>query len=624
MLNKSIRRFGLIALLILCSKTFGADTSAVFTECLNKELESLKNICVALANREANASSNPGSGSDEETSQGSVLECMRTNKERVEKSAQRKCTDLARRQQEENLRRTEPAADPAAEPVDTNTIANTACIPGPNKVCPKKTVPLPVSRPRDLARPTTPKQNPPRPSPSPSPSPEPQKKQEPAQANKPAAKKNTPPTQADKNNRQAVDSAQRTTPQPSSNASGEANSDVQLCENSFSSANKCCGNPKACVNELSRQEQQQFAQLNAMTNQAPPTDSQGLNNYCQQMQGLGGSGGEVNSSLAGLCNSKQMSCSLVCSQLSDKYQTLLSNCNGCDSQNIYQNAYQQISGRISSCNALASRVTQISNQAIGSASSAGYGDLCSSVASSAPQSQGGAGATPASATGPVPNQGVGDDRFAQSCTADPTSPACRAINAQGAQLGSAAFGTGDPPSDKKSKSKFNLPDDNSLTEKSFFSQAVEPAAVKTGTIANNSGGGIPGGGGETSAKLGSNSRPAPSAGAPGYTTDILQGNQGEGGYSAPYQPNNSHDGQQAGSGYLPQNARAGSGGGTGRDGMLGTDLRQFLPGGSRDPQRRIAGVGRRSEINAKEEDIWRIISSKMDEKCKLGILLGCR
>ncbi len=36
-------------------------------------------------------------------------------------------------------------------------------------------------------------------------------------------------------------------------------------------------------------------------------------------------------------------------------------------------------------------------------------------------------------------------------------------------------------------------------------------------------------------------------------------------------------------------------------GMQGVDLKQFLPGGARDPKTRLAGFGRRSEINAKEK-----------------------
>jgi hypothetical protein len=391
-------------------------------------------------------------------------------------------------------------------------------------------------------------------------------------------------------------------------------------------ASRCCGNPGSCVGELSYQDQANYAQLNQLMNQGP--SSGGLTDYCQQMQALGGSGGNVNGSLAGVCNSKQLSCNSICSQLANKYLSLMSSCNNCGSQDIYQQAYSQLSSRVTGCQQFASRVTQIANQAATGAGAGGYAAACNQLGGASPQAGMGMPVPNVAATAAALNGGSDPYGCAanptsvacQSCTANPNSPACQALNYKEAS-GTAQF-AGDTPASKTGGAGFDIPDAPTGGTERVLNTAYEAKpGIKNGTVANNTGGGIPGGGGTQPASLGGGGRNAAgySPGSPGYTTDILQGTQGAGGYSNPVEPNNGGSG--GGGGY-----------GSGRNvasnddegGMLGLDLRQFLPGGSRDPQRRLAGLGARSEINAKEEDIWRRISSKMEEKCKLGILIGCR
>ncbi|MBX3023100.1 MAG: hypothetical protein KF799_15600, partial [Bdellovibrionales bacterium] len=60
---------------------------------------------------------------------------------------------------------------------------------------------------------------------------------------------------------------------------------------------------------------------------------------------------------------------------------------------------------------------------------------------------------------------------------------------------------------------------------------------------------------------------------------------------------------------------------TGSGGRI--DLKQYLPGGARDP--RLMGGMRPpgTQIHNKFVDIWGRISVRMVEKCRLGILAGC-
>jgi hypothetical protein len=203
---------------------------------------------------------------------------------------------------------------------------------------------------------------------------------------------------------------------------------------------------------------------------------------------------------------------------------------------------------------------------------------------------------------------------------DPNSANCRALtNGQANATGRAGFQTADKKNDDASG--FNPSDlDNSF--------AATNAQLNTNT-ANSFGGGnqaavVPnnsGGGGGMLAQNGSSSKAnlasgrAPAAPAPGVSTDILQG-QRSGGYSQ-------------GSGFEPETkfrtmrglasqarARASS--------YLGLDLKKYLPGGGRDPQRLAGMATAADQINGRSVDLFKTISNKMIEKCKLGILWECQ
>lgn len=592
MLSPIFRLVLLLPLLLISKSVYpaaGAD-NIVYQQCYNEymqQLDGLVKMCVNLAAKDAAASANPGvavSGMD--NSSGLAEQCRQDQERSLASRATKECTTKARGVM---MSAVDEDRDLEKQKGDTDG----TCKPAPGITCPAANAPLPRSVPG--------------------------RAQTPAKATDRTAPSQTrSQRETTANNNRAVDSARNVTPQSTPQASSEASSDISLCESSYSMASRCCGNPGSCAGELSAADQQRYAALSNLSNN-PPSSSSGLTDYCNQMQSLGGTGSTVNSGLAGICNSKQMSCSMVCSELANKYLTLMSNCNGCESQGIYQNTYSQLSSRNSSCNALASRVGQISSQAANSTSSGAYGGVCNNVTSAAPTSTAGSGlpttTAGANVSDPYGCQSNPNSAACRSCESNPNGPAC--VSTKTAS-GTAQFEAGAAPSNKKTKADFNIPSlDESFT--GVPASDNKAPAVKVATVANNTGGGIPGGAGGPPAKL-DGPRGNPSAGSPGYTTDVLGGMQGGGGYSSPV------DNQFGGGPRDPANAGYGgrAAGEENSGGLLGVDLRQFLPGGSRDPQRRLAGIGSRSEINAKEEDIWRRISSKMEEKCKLGVLIGCR
>jgi hypothetical protein len=598
----------LFASVVHAPRSRASGDQITYNNCMAEKMDGLRKFCT-----------DPGDS-------GVIAECMKDAEGPLRASAHHDCNRLARGEMagKAAAAATEDAVDPnAIDAADTGTVASTNCIPSARDSC-ARNAPLPPRRPvaATAARPApTPPRRPSAATPS--------TPTRTATTTTPRAQQ-SPTTQTDRNNREAVASARNTTPQSEASAGAQASNDLSLCESSFSAASRCCGSPTSCVNEMPYQDQANFAQMNSLMNQSPPRDSQGLNDYCQQMQELGGSSRSVNTSLAGVCNSKQMSCSMVCSQLADKYETLLSNCNGCDSQYIYQNAYNSLSSRTTGCNQFQSRVNQIANQAWGANGSQGAGEACSRVASSNPQN--GLGSNPVANAGTsafAANAGSNSNdpygcaanpssAACQSCAQNPNSAACRALNTKDSS-GTAQFAAGEGTNKKSDGSGFDIPDTPSGgTERVLNTPNEAQPGSRNGTVANNSGGGIPGGDGVAPAKLGGSPGGA-SPGSPGYSTDVLQGMQGASGYSQPVESNssgNSFFSNFFGGGRKPANEVDNA--------MLGLDLRQFLPGGSRDPKRRLAGFGVRSEINAKEEDIWRIISTKMEEKCKLGVLIGCR
>jgi hypothetical protein len=100
----------------------------------------------------------------------------------------------------------------------------------------------------------------------------------------------------------------------------------------------------------------------------------------------------------------------------------------------------------------------------------------------------------------------------------------------------------------------------------------------------------------------------------GYNTDVLRGVSGGGGYSG-----------NPGGGYVSASGGfSGYGGGYTKP-SSSFDLRQFLPGGKQDPNRKIAGMGgaRSSEIGPSHADIWNRLSNRVKEICKLNRLYDC-
>lgn len=389
-----------------------------------------------------------------------------------------------------------------------------------------------------------------------------------------------------------------------SEAQARIQADLDQCTNYQNQAVRCCGNPLNCAGSMSSADQQSLAQLLQSQNQQ---SGQSMTDYCNQLRTQSANSGSVNNALAQVCASPQASCVATCSSMTDKYLNLANSNQSTDVVNAYLSAADQFMNAANVCERLASRASQLAAQGINSGSTQSMSQACQQATAANPTTMTTPTANPI-ATGPTTtlNAGVG-------CQSNPSSPECGNQN-------SAAMGTSGFDTQAKDDIEFDVPDIGAHSTDYFASDIQPRSAATVGTVPNNSGGGFGTGGGSTSASLNSGGgRPSP--GSPGYTTDIMQGTRSGGGYS--YESGSGSGSGLEGSSYRGRFI-------PGRDkqdknddgGMLGLDLRQFLPGGSR-AHRALAGFNGRSEIHAKEENIWRLISNKMIEKCKLGVLWRC-
>jgi hypothetical protein len=397
-------------------------------------------------------------------------------------------------------------------------------------------------------------------------------------------------------------------PQDPGPAQYEAQGDIQTANNALSNGNRCCSSPQSCTNLLSPGDQQNFRNLWNQANTQAPTSGAGLSEYCSQMKSLTGTGGGLNNYMSTICYSGKNECEMTCDSLLSKYEALYNNCGGCSSAGIYSSTYNSIKSIRNSCTGLASRANALAQQGSANSYSGGYAQACNNFTGK-----------PSSLDGLTPQEQAEKDAAANNnCLLNPNASGCKqpelAVKEQTERSGDAGFGA----EKKDEKPVFNLPDtqDMQAALNAGLGKGVQPQAVTNGTIANNSGGAIPGGGNVQPASLGGGGRGG-SPGSPGYDTDILRGTVSASGGSSGL-PNNILPND------IPQNGRwrTMSAGGE-ISPLVGMDLKQYLPGGSLDPNRKIAGISPGSQINRKEEDIWRIISNKMYEKCKLGVLWQC-
>lgn len=423
---------------------------------------------------------------------------------------------------------------------------------------------------------------------------------------------------------------EETTPPPATNSGPQVNLDQ--CSQAFSEANECCNNPLACMGGGA--SAQDIASAVALIGAAASMgmgsmsadQKQSMQQACQIMQVVGTAAGAVNGGGAAICNQKKNSClsacgqvrdtiqgsrkamSDYCGQLTDTLRAQVPECNQSASPE-QESDLNYANTRMHACETFSANVQAMGMQAAQSGSAASMGQLCSQLASSMTE-------TPAN---------VGDlDEF--DCTdprnqydlrcrdcSDPKNkdnPVCK--NTDLGDGGDNQNSLGSTASLGSSGSSFDVLDtgdgDASKQTPKFGDTGNQTASAK-GVPSN--GGGMPMGGSGGGGLGGGGS--GGGAGGGGYNTDVLRGLGGGSGYSG-----------NPGGGYVSSSGGfSGYGGGGNARARRSFDLKQFLPGGKKDPTRKIAGGDIHADIGPSHVDIWGRLSNRVKEICKLNRLYDC-
>ncbi|MGE4132237.1 MAG: hypothetical protein AB7F86_11405 [Bdellovibrionales bacterium] len=368
---------------------------------------------------------------------------------------------------------------------------------------------------------------------------------------------------------------------PTTDTAADEQRAVSECDQLYANARSTC---------------QQVAQVNTQQ----PSRQMGIKELCDEWKRTGQIGAQANLDSGSSCTSAYNQCQNSCTR----------------NAQLYSRVADRLRQTSQACGDLSAYVQRIGQQSQNILSSTDMARYCGQSSGADPSSLGG---------GPGGGGGPGlSDPYSQAnnygnqsaCDMNPNSAACaEERKAKEPPQGKAGFGSGDDQGGPK-PSDFNITDPKSLAAGTqgptgdFKPKPGLPGA----TVANNAGGQIPGSGGDSGgAKL---DPPRPGGVAPAsYSTDIMQGYVGASptpGYNGAAEPSSAADFQA----YYRRGKKGDP------DGL---DLKQFLPGGRQAVRRGLGGQLIRSEgIHGPGVDIWARISQRMTEKCKLGMLFGCK
>lgn len=374
--------------------------------------------------------------------------------------------------------------------------------------------------------------------------------------------------------------------------------DIEECLNAYKNTSKCCQRPLSCIGMGSGADDVSLAvQFFAMmsTGVISGQDSAQMSKACKMLQAVGTIGTVLNGGAATLCFTMKSRCESTCEKVKKYYESRN------DSANVHL-----ASSRIESCRTFMREVTALSQQAIASFGAADMGKMCGEMVQE------------------EDTMVAGIPQFDCSNPANQMDPRCRdcsnPANANNpmCQTPVTPEGTGVSTSDSLAANGDSLFNSNEQNDGNPTKQS--PSFMEAGSGQASKASGIPGGGGGFvgSGSTGGGALAGADEGGGGqgggYNTDVLRGLSGGGGYSG------NPGGGATGS---PSGGFAGYGQG-GPKSASKFDLKQFLPGGEKDPVRKLAGVGLPSpEIGPREMDIWDRVTKRVKEICKLNRLYDC-
>lgn len=372
---------------------------------------------------------------------------------------------------------------------------------------------------------------------------------------------------------------------------------ISACDAAFAEASLCCGNPMAClvggndatvgnnVNAGIGLVMQGGQMYSGMQQQEADMNGQPSTAMCDFMNTAGTAGAGINAASAAVCMQKKSACNRVCDGVST------GKCNQFNAA-VAQSAIQGVSMALAA--SIANQCANLSAQSNGlQPSDIEFLPDCSDPANSSNPNCNGECSGPDAASNPFCKTGTGGTGNGGAGTSY--------------AMHEASYGDNNANYD----SNPDLLDGVGMQENIGFGAEGQSQA---NAIQGGGGGGM--GSGAGGANLGSDGKGKAQGG--GYNTNVLKGASGGGGYVGP--STGSVGVSSNGGGFRGYGRARGSGG----DDTI--DLKQFLPGGKKDPRKRtvaaLAGA-KAAQIGRKETNIFQTMSVKYRQMCKLKRMWDC-
>lgn len=404
----------------------------------------------------------------------------------------------------------------------------------------------------------------------------------------------------------------------------QADQELQACREQVARTKRCCTNPVACMTTGGVQDA--FNLLSGLATAGGAVligtagnDPKKMQQACSIMQAVGYGSGATNAGLAAVCYTEISSCEDKCDAVKNKYKNMMSDvCPGGSTTCAIRSHLSMVSSDASSgsysCQSMNGQVQRMATQAVAGGLSGAFGGLCANLSNANT-------GFPNLDKQPIFTTDCNNPLNASnpaclncSLAANKSNPLCKPTGSKGLGDGSGVAMTGAPNFGMGSANQ------NNVGANAGFDGNGQKAAIGGGQFKAASAGGVPNGGGQmlgSGGSGGANSFGLPDkqqGRGPGYNTDVLQGTGGGGGYTVSSVPT----------------AASGGFGGYGQqqiDNRTGKpfDLKQYLPGGAKDPKRAIAGLGGiRPEFGNKFDDIFKRINDRYTVLCRLGRMLECQ
>lgn len=438
-----------------------------------------------------------------------------------------------------------------------------------------------------------------------------------------------------------------------SQARAESQKYRQACLNAHQEANVCCNDPMQCIFGVSFGSQ---AEMNLLLNtmvgvggaalsaRAGGENDEGLNKACSMMRAGGLTVAGLNLAGGTQCRSSQSTCNKTCKSHAESLYHRGRQC-GFDLEtgarisegpacstgtlNMMLTDYNLMKSRVKSCQNLNLQILQSGMSAIQSTQAAMISDLCAKKSETLDPS--GTGLERRNSIGTIGTTDCANPENRNSPICSCSNPAfshlphCRGLvqnpnfnqRANGTQVASAGVGFGGRGGSNTGELPINaqqLPPTQNIEPTEQRAQAIQPDMMGAGMMGASGGGLGPAGAG-----------PAPQ-GEAGFDTDVLSKNAvGGGGYSVSPGPGFSSNAGFSGYGSGADFSRN-------RIGIKkpNLNLKDFLPGGKKDPNRQIAGLegDRESTALAKKgnahDDLFSMVLIRFRIHCKLkGMLEEC-